>query len=49
VDLSAGGLGKRCKRFSALIVDGVVKTLNFEPEGSKSIDATGAATMLGQV
>ena len=49
VDLSAGGLGRRCKRFSALIRDGVVATLNFEPDGSRSIDATGAATMLAQV
>lgn len=49
VDISAGGLGKRCKRFSALVRDGVVATLNFEPDGSRSIEATGAATMLGQV
>jgi peroxiredoxin len=49
VDLSAGGLGKRCKRFSALVEDGVVKSLNFEPDGSRGIEATGAATMLGQV
>jgi peroxiredoxin len=49
VDISAGGLGKRCKRFSALIKDGVVQTLNFEPDGSKGIAATGAATMLEQV
>lgn len=47
VDLS--GLGKRCKRFSALIDDGVVKTLNFEPEGGKGISATGAARMLEQI
>ena len=48
-DLTAAGLGKRVKRFSALVKDGVVKTLNFEPEGSKGIEATGAATMLGQL
>ena len=47
VDLS--DLGKRVKRFSALIEDGVVKALNFEPEGGKGIHATGAATMLGQL
>lgn len=49
VDLTVAGLGKRCKRFSALVEDGVVKSLNFEPDGSKGIEATGAATMLGQV
>lgn len=49
VDLTVAGLGKRCKRFSALVRDGVVVTLNFEPDGSRSVEATGAATMLGQV
>jgi peroxiredoxin len=49
VDMSASGLGKRLKRFSALVVDGVVKTLNFEPEGGKGIQATGAATILSQL
>ncbi len=48
-DMSATGLGKRCRRFSALVKDGVVETLNFEPEGGKGISVTGAATMLGQV
>jgi peroxiredoxin len=49
VDMSATGLGKRCKRFSALVRDGVVASLNFEPEGGKGISATGAAAMLEQV
>ncbi len=49
IDLSASGLGTRLKRFSALVDDGVVKTLNFEPEGGKGIQATGAATMLSQI
>lgn len=48
-DFSGGGLGHRCKRFSALVEDGVVKTLNFEADGHHGISATGAATMLGQV
>ena len=49
IDLSPVGLGTRVKRFSALVEDGVVKTLNFEPEGGKGIQMTGAATMLGQI
>lgn len=48
-DMSGSGMGIRCKRFSAVIEDGVVKTLNFEPEGGKGIQATGAATILGQI
>ena len=49
IDLSAAGMGTRLKRFSALVEDGVVKTLNFEPEGGKGIQATGAATILSQI
>ena len=49
LEVEIAGLGKRCKRFSALVKDGVVATLNFEPEGGKGISATGAATMLEQV
>ena len=43
------GMGIRTRRFSMLVDDGVVKSLNFEPEGGKGISATGAATMLEQV
>ncbi len=43
------GMGTRMRRFSALIDDGVVKTLNFEPQGSRGIEATGAAVMLAQL
>ncbi len=49
IDLGAVGMGTRVKRFSMLVEDGVVKTINFEPEGGKGIQATGAATMLGQI
>ncbi len=43
------GMGTRVKRFSMLVDDGVVKTLNFEPEGGKGIQTTGSATILGQL
>jgi peroxiredoxin len=49
VDLTGGGLGMRCKRFSALIEDGVLRSLNFEPEGGKGISETGAAVILQQI
>jgi peroxiredoxin len=48
-DMSASGMGTRVKRFSMLVDDGVVKALNFEPEGGKGIQTTGAATILGQL
>jgi peroxiredoxin len=35
--------------FSALVEDGVVKALNFEPVSGKGISATGAAMMLAQL
>jgi peroxiredoxin len=43
------GLGTRVRRFSAVVEDGVVKTLNFEPEGSRSVEATSAANILAQI
>lgn len=49
IDLSATGLGRRCKRFSAIVRDGVVTVLNFEPDGAKGISATGAQTILDQL
>ena len=49
IDLTGGGLGHRCKRFSALVEDGIVKSLNFEPEGSTGISTTGAAVMIEQI
>jgi len=47
LDLTERGLGLRMRRFSMLVVDGVVKTLNLE-EGTGA-EASGAAAMLEQV
>ena len=41
LDLSAGGLWLRSKRYSMLVVDGVVKLLNVEPDAGK-VDFSGA-------
>jgi peroxiredoxin len=49
LSVQIAGMGTRVRRFSMLVEDGVVKTLNFEPEGGKGIQATGAATILGQL
>jgi glutaredoxin/glutathione-dependent peroxiredoxin len=48
IDLSAGGLGLRSKRYSMLVADGVVKELNIEPEPGKA-DVSGAEHLLGQM
>lgn len=47
LDLTERGMGLRSKRYSMLVEDGVVKTLNIE-EGPGA-EASGAVTMLGQV
>jgi peroxiredoxin len=46
-DLTARGLGVRCQRFSALIDNGTVKTLNIEAPGKYEV--SGAETMLTQL
>ncbi|MCZ8076582.1 MAG: redoxin family protein, partial [Paucibacter sp.] len=46
LDLTAGGLGLRSQRYSMLVVDGVVKTLNIEAPGK--FEVSDAATMLVQ-
>jgi glutaredoxin/glutathione-dependent peroxiredoxin len=49
VDLSGPGLGHRVRRFSTLVDDGVVKTLNLEADGSRDVKETSAATILAQL
>ena len=46
-DLTAKGLGVRCQRFSMLVDNGVVKTLNVEAPGK--FEVSDAATMQKQL
>jgi glutaredoxin/glutathione-dependent peroxiredoxin len=46
LDLTARGMGLRSQRYSMLVVDGVVKTLNIEGPGK--FEVSDAATMLEQ-
>ena len=46
LDLTARGMGVRSNRYSMLVVDGVVKTLNVEAPGK--FEVSDAATMLDQ-
>ena len=48
IDLTARGLGVRSKRFSMIVDDGVVTTLNIEDVPSNAV-ASGAATLLEQL
>ena len=45
LDLTKGGLGMRSKRYSMLIDNGVVKSLNVEAQPGQ-VDASGAEAML---
>ena len=47
LDLNARGMGVRCQRFSMLVDNGVVKTLNIEAPGKYEI--SGGDTMLKQL
>jgi glutaredoxin/glutathione-dependent peroxiredoxin len=47
LDLTARGMGVRCQRFSMLVDDGVVKTLNVEAPGKYEV--SGAESMLKQL
>ena len=46
-DLTAKGMGVRCQRFSMLVDDGVVKTLNIEAPGKYEV--SGGDTILTQL
>ena len=47
LDLTERGLGLRCQRFSMVVDDGVVKSLNIDPSGT--FEATGAERILEQL
>lgn len=47
VDMTKSGMGTRCRRFSMLVVDGIVKSINVEEPGK--FDVSDAQTMLEQV
>ena len=47
LDLTKGGLGMRCQRFSMLVDDGVVKQLNVEAPGK--FEVSDARTLLSQL
>ena len=47
-DFSAGGMGVRSRRYSMLVEDGVVKTLNIE-EKPGTVEVSGGDTLLGQL
>ena len=48
LDLTARGMGVRATRFSMLVENGVVKSVNLEPNPGEA-EASGAEAMLGQV
>ncbi|HWT61384.1 MAG TPA: redoxin family protein, partial [Ochrobactrum sp.] len=48
LDATAGGLGIRSKRYSAIVEDGVVKTLNIEEQAGQAATSS-AATLIEQL
>ena len=49
IDRTEAGMGVRARRFSMIVEDGIVKTINLEPEGGRGVTATGAEAMLEQL
>jgi peroxiredoxin len=47
LEVDLGGMGTRCRRFSMLVENGVVKSINVEEPGK--FEVSGAGTMLEQV
>jgi glutaredoxin/glutathione-dependent peroxiredoxin len=47
LDLTAAGMGHRCKRYSMVVENGVVKTLNVETE--RGVNVSGAETIMTQL
>jgi peroxiredoxin len=47
VDLSVAGMGHRSKRYSMIVEDGVVRTLNVETE--RGVNVSGAETIMQQL
>src|SRR6201995_5294823 len=47
LDLNPRGMGMRCQRFSMIVDDGVVKSINVEAPGK--FEVSNAETMLGQL
>jgi len=47
-DASAGGMGLRCRRFSMLVKNGVVRIINFEPAPGQAIE-TSAENLLRSI
>ena len=48
IDLAAGGMGVRSRRYSMLVEDGVIKKLNIE-EKPGTVEVSGGDTLLGQL
>jgi glutaredoxin/glutathione-dependent peroxiredoxin len=48
IDLSVAGLGTRCRRFSMLVEDGIVKQINIEDSPGKA-EASSAGTLICQL
>jgi len=45
LDATAGGLGIRSKRYSAIVEDGVVKTLNIEEQAGQAVTSAASAIL----